>query len=141
MKTRTVDIRLADGKFYVFSERFREDIDFSSVTSDLRKLNLKLIQETIADKDERLVLMLAEMKRTYTAEDIGFQILNRTELLQKMSYDSFKIANSGITFEDYLELLPKGELRNICQLINEIEADEPEKKKRTLAQRLGLTKR
>ena len=132
MKRKTVDIKLSDGKLYVFSERNREDIDYSALADELRRINLKIIQDSVTDKDQQLALMLTEMKRVYSPAEISFLLLNKLEHQLKMAYDSFKIANEKTSINRFEELTKGIDLPKVCLLINTIEgndAEEVEKKK------------
>ncbi len=139
MKRKTVDIKLGDGKLYVFSERNREDIDYSALAEELRRINLKIIQDSVTDKEQQLALMLTEMKRIYTPAEISFLLLNKSEHQLKMSYDSFKIANEKTSIERFSELTKEVDLPRICLMINAIEgtstssaADGPEAEKKKI---------
>ena len=132
MKRKTVDIKLSDGKLYVFSERNREDIDYSALAEELRRINLKIIQDSVTDKDQQLALMLTEMKRVYSPVEISFLLLNKLEHQLKMAYDSFKIANEKTSINRFEELTKGIDLPKVCLLINSIEgndSEEVEKKK------------
>lgn len=132
MKRKTVDIKLSDGKLYVFSERNREDIDYSALAEELRRINLKIIQDSVTDKDQQLALMLTEMKRVYSPVEISFLLLNKLEHQLKMAYDSFKIANEKTSIKRFEELTKGIDLPKVCLLINSIEgndSEEVEKKK------------
>ena len=134
-RRRTIPVKLLDGKEYLFSERNKEDSDFAALQDRLRKHNLKLIQDSVTDPEERLVLLAAEMRREYALETVITHIMSSTEHLLQIVFDSFKIANPGIGFNEFRNIYPDNDVKMMGELIIQLEGDlKPsvftEKKKR-----------
>jgi hypothetical protein len=142
-KRRNILIKLSDGKEYLFSERNKEDSDFQALQDCLRKHNIRIIQASVTDSEERLVLYMIEMKRQYTLEDTVLYISSSTAELKNVAYNSFKIENPDIPIEEFKKILPEDELNNILNIIYKLEDDETntesssekKKKKRLFHQR------
>jgi hypothetical protein len=125
MNRKTFPYVLADGKEYLFSERNREDVDYFSYQEALREYNMKLIQRIVEDTDERIPMMMSEMNKTYSDLQIGVFINSNNEMKLKLIYNSFKIENPSVTFEQFKELVELSSATELLKLINELERDEP----------------
>jgi hypothetical protein len=125
MIRKTFPFKLKDGKEYVFSERNREDVDYFGYQEALREYNMKFIQKVIVDPDERIPMMMSEMNKSYSDIQIGVFINSNNEMKLKLIYNSFKIENADITFEQFKELVEETSSSELLKLINELERDEP----------------
>lgn len=124
MQRKTINILLNDGKEYLFSERNSEDNSYLTLQDGLRKKNLRLIQETVEDSGGRDMLMVSEMRRIYSPDEVSMYLASNIEELIKRTFDSFKLENPGVTFEVYKTLVNETNVRSISALLNELEAGE-----------------
>ena len=121
MNRRAVLIKLTDGKEYKFSERNREDKSLDIYEERLREQRIKFIQRNVLNEDVQLPLMLAEMNKIYTTEQLGRFLSGNKDALKQIAYDSFKIANPDIKYEAFAELLPDDMIKHVNTLISELE--------------------
>lgn len=131
LKRKTIKIKLNDGKFYVFSERNKIDNDYYAIQERLREFKIDFIQNKIKDKDNQLALLIAQMNRIYTTEEIAAYVASNKNEQRLACYNSFKIENKKISFEDFNnKLLSDDDVLNTARLIIELEKTEDSKKKK-----------
>lgn len=107
MSRKTIALLLADSKEYVFSERNKSDVDYAHLQDAVREHRMKQLHKTFGDDmDLLLSLLLAEQQRVYSDTEIGIYVFSNKTELQRICYDSWKIANPGVRFEQFLPLLP-----------------------------------
>lgn len=124
---RKMEIQLADGKQYVFSERNKEDHDFAALQDLVRTRRFAFLRKNVEDADQRLALELAEMKRFYGPQDVLSEVLNSPETMLAMAFDSFKLANKE-SFEQFKQLVKPEDIKPIYYSIIELEAPDIKKK-------------
>jgi hypothetical protein len=144
-KRRSIPVKLLDGKEYLFSERNKEDSDFAALQDRVRKHNMRLIQDSVTVPEERLTLLAAEMRREYSIQMVLTHIMSSTGELLRVAFDSFKIENPGISFEEFHDIFPADDVEILSNLIIQLEGDQKsklfsEKKKRKGLQIPFLTK-
>ena len=122
-KRRNIPVKLNDGKEYLFSERNKEDSDFAALQDRVRKHNMRLIQDSVTDPEERLTLLAAEMRREYSIQMVLTHIMSDTRELLRIAYDSFKIENKGIDFNDFKELFPIDHIELMGKMLDYLEGD------------------
>ena len=120
---RTIPVTLK-GKEYTFSERNKDDMDFFSMQEKVRKKRFKFIQENVADPDTQTALLMTEINKIYSNSEIGIFISSDRDELKKICFDSFKIENPDVKFEQFLKLLDEGQEQTISKLIFELETEE-----------------
>ena len=130
MKRKSIDIEYGD-KALTLSERNKEDADFSALQEKCRAYKFKFIQENIVDEDNKLSMMLAEMRHVYTGMEIGQYIFSSEEEQYKIVWDSAKIENPNLTLDEVKEIVPKEELKKLMRIITGLETPEDDKKKVT----------
>lgn len=129
MHRKIINIKIGEKEF-TFSERNKEDVDFNALQDKLRAQKFKFIQENVKDAETQIALLSMEMKKVYSAQEIGvFFFSNREEKL-KMIFDSFKIANPDVKFEDLKKIIPDADVDRITKIINELESEEVTDKKK-----------
>jgi hypothetical protein len=134
IKKREIELLLNDGKYYAFSERAKEDSDVSAMESYLRKYNIRIIQESVVDKEERLALIMSEMRRQYSRQEVTHFNTSNTFVLQYFLYNSFKIKNENIIFSEFVKMIPEDKLFEYVETIMKLEtstvvSEDDEKKK------------
>ncbi|RMD50973.1 hypothetical protein D6827_03105, partial [Candidatus Parcubacteria bacterium] len=117
------------GNKYLFAERNKEDSDYAAIIERLRKKNIRFIQENIPDKEQQLSLMLAEMRRVYSIEEITQYVSTDKYEWLVSAFNSFKINNPDIDLEEFGKLVDMPKLQEIGKILNELEAAETGKKK------------
>ena len=128
MNRKTVVIKLKDGNSYKFSERNREDVDYLRYQDKVRAHRINFIQDNIKNTDSQLALIMVEMNKIYSEQDVNMFIVSNKDEIKSLAFDSFKIYNPLISFEQFCELLPDN-LEGIIQIISKLEEDELKKKK------------
>lgn len=73
-------------------------------------------------------MMLAEMRRIYTGAEISVYVSSDPTEIKKLAFDSFKIANPNIKFEEFEKICTLEDARKSLALINELEENESKKK-------------
>jgi hypothetical protein len=124
MKDRLeIELTLNDGNTYIFPERNREDVllDYWDFCNDLKKQNLKLIDETEKNPDDRLALKMHELDKVYYAEvAINLYKYSRDYKLKSL-FESFKLANQKIDYDGFIELFPAGKETEYYEILLELE--------------------
>jgi hypothetical protein len=128
MERKSITIKVGESE-YIFSERNREDVCFSALQERIRARKFKFIQENVKDSENQLALLMDEMKKFYNKNEIALYIFSDTEELYKSAYDSFKLRQPIISFEEFKKKISEKEIMNIVELINKLEAPEEDKKK------------
>ena len=122
MQRRKIQIKLGE-KEYTFSERNKEDVDFNALQDKVRAQKFKFIQENVRDVDNQVALLTLEMRQIYTPEELGQYVFGNKGEQLKMIYDSFKIENPNIKFEEFQQMISAEEINKIACLVNELESD------------------
>jgi hypothetical protein len=122
---RELEFKLLDNNVYKFAERNREDADIYAVTERLRSVNLKKISNDIANEDDRITLLISEMKRVYLPQEIMNYAVSYNEIL-KTCFDSFKLFNNK-SIDDFKLLVDDELLNKISNAIYLIENDNKKK--------------
>lgn len=128
MERKSITIKVGESE-YIFSERNREDVCLSALQERIRAKKFKFIQENVKDSENQLALLMDEMNKFYSKKEIALYIFSDTEELYKSAFDSFKLGQPMISFEDFKKKIPGKDLMNIVELINKLEAPEEDKKK------------
>lgn len=122
MERKTINIKLDDGKEYIFSERNDEDNNYFALQRKTRRAKLRQIQEDVIDKDNQLAMLMREQERSaYSQNDLMEYLFSDVDEMYQMAYDSFKIENSNVTLDEFKKLCSEKKLRDIMKLINELE--------------------
>ncbi|OGU58309.1 MAG: hypothetical protein A2V66_03720 [Ignavibacteria bacterium RBG_13_36_8] len=124
MDRKTISLKLADGKEYVFSERDKCDSDYFYYQDRVRKHKTDFVAANIKDQDERLVLFTQIINHNYTNRDVEFYINSQPDELKLICYNSFKIANPEVSYEEFLKILPEGFEKELSRLVTELELIE-----------------
>lgn len=124
---KTIKLILGDGKSYTFSERYKIDSDYYAIQERLRESKINFIQNNIKDKDDRLALLISQINKVYTPTEIAIYVATNYEEQYKACFNSFKILNEKISFDEFKKLIPISELSRITQVINELEAEVKKK--------------
>lgn len=128
MKRKSIKIKLADGKQYIFAERNKEDIDISYMQEALRESvfdRLKKYQE-----DKRITEAMADdlryvnFSKIFTDADINAYIASTPAEIFKLVYASFKIENKS-TLDEFIKLVDLPKAKKILNDINELERGDP----------------
>lgn len=127
MERKTIKIKITGGEF-IFSERNKKDVDYSSLHKRLMEQRFKFIQQTVIEPDLQTAMLMSEIEKVYTPQQISIYIYSNKEEQLKMCYDSFKIAQPEITFEEFQKLISEDELSNIANLINVLEGSTVEER-------------
>lgn len=133
MQRRDINLTL-NGKNYKFSERNLEDSSYAALLSKIRQHRFKFIQENVTDQEDRLAMLMAEMDKVYSNMDVGVYISGSIDEQYKIAYDSFKINNPAILFDEFVKLIPSGELKGIVELIYKLEREDSSEKKKKVKQ-------
>jgi hypothetical protein len=124
MQRKTFSYELLDGKEYTFSERNREDVNFLHYQNLIRASRIKFISDNVQDDMDRFALLRLEMDKVYSDVEVGIYIMSNPEEVAKLVYASFKIANPGISFEDFKKLVDEKMIKELNELISELERPE-----------------
>lgn len=122
IKRREIEIKLADGKKYIFSERNKNDMDFAALQEKVRKAQVNFIQDNIKNGDNQLALLMAEMNKVYSDEQVNLFIYSCPDEIKNILFDSFKIKND-LPIEKFKELIPDEKAREFSDLLLALESD------------------
>lgn len=120
MNRKTITIKLKE-QDYIFSERNNEDVDIFSIQEKIRKKKIAFIQENV-NEDNQLPMLIAEMDKFYKDKDIIQYLANDPEEKFKAGFNSFKIVNVGVSFDQFKELA-KDKIDEILKLIAKLEGE------------------
>jgi len=128
MDRKTAIYPLLDGKDYTFSERNREDINYTQLQNKYRASRIKAIKETHSSKDEQefaQYLIIQEWGRVYYDQEVWKFILDDPEERKRLVYASFKIANADVTFDDFKKLVDEKTVDALIKAVAELEQEDP----------------
>lgn len=120
MKRKTINIKLNEQDF-LFSERNREDVDMFAIQEKIRKKKIEFIQNNV-NEENQLPLLIAEMDKFYKDRDIIQYLASDPEEKFKAGYNSFKLGNPQISFEQFKDLA-KDKIDEILKLVTKLEGD------------------
>lgn len=120
---RSIKIKLKDGNEYSFSERNKEDVDYVKIQDRIRTKKAEWINATYNDEDQRNMLLIAITTMIFPPEVMSYYMMNDMSLLKEIAFDSFKIANKGITIEQFNNLIDSNQILEIHKIINELESE------------------
>lgn len=123
---RTLEVTLSDGNKYTMSERTRRDSDYQFYQNALRRDNLRTIQDTIVSQDIQLSLLMAEMKRVYTADELRQFMHCSSEFQYECLLNAFSEHHPDMTVKQLEILVPREEVRFLLQKLALLEADDDE---------------
>ncbi|RJP64401.1 MAG: hypothetical protein C4539_14575 [Ignavibacteriales bacterium] len=129
MERKSITYKIGESE-YIFSERNREDVCLSSLQERVRAQKFKFIQDNVKDGDHQLALLMDEMKKFYSGREIVLYVFSNQDEMYKAAYDSFKLKQPNISFEDFKKKIPEKEIMNIVELVNKLETPEEEDKKK-----------
>jgi hypothetical protein len=118
-------------KFY---ERSKKDIDFGAVSDSFREHNFSVIQKSILDKEDRLAMLVSELRREYTPTELSTFVYSSKKYLNDMLWDSYKHGEVNLTREEFDELI-KDDRVEILNLLTKLENPEVNEKKKVVAKR------
>jgi len=113
---------LSDGKEYTFAERNFEDVDIAALHERTRKAMARFAREHF-DKENLFAHEMQILRITPTDQEMG-SYLGTTKEIKRSCYDSFKISNEKISFEEFDKLLPDKNVNDVMDKIIEIEFQE-----------------
>jgi len=128
MDRKTAIYPLLDSKDYTFSERNREDINYTLLQNRYRAARIKEIKSIInepADIELRDGLIFNEFSKVYDSGEVFRYIEDDPEMKLNLVYASFKIANQGVTLEQFRALVNDAIIQKLLKGINELEQEEP----------------
>lgn len=128
MDRKTAPYPLKDNKTYIFSERNREDINYTLLQNRFREARIKEIKRIIADPEMielRDGLIFNEFSKVYESSEVFKYIEDDAEMKLNLVYASFKIKNPGITIEQFGQLVDDAIIQKLLKAINELEQEEP----------------
>lgn len=128
MDRRTATFPLKDGKDYTFSERSREDINYTALQNKFRASRIKQIKEVHCDpaeKEFRDYLIMQEWSRIYYDQEVWKFVLDDPDEKLKLVYASFKITNPDITQDDFAKLVDGKIVDQLLKGIGELEQEDP----------------
>lgn len=127
MERKTIKITITGGEF-IFSERNKKDIDYSRLHKKMMEQRFKFIQENIKDPELQTAMLMSEIEKVYSPQQISVFILSSKEEQFIMAYDSFKIANASIDYEQFKKLIVDDELGKVINMIYVLEGETVEEK-------------
>lgn len=126
MERRTAIFFLADGKEYTFSERNREDINYTELQNKYRASRIRFIQQVHKNNEALMeALIFREWDRLYVNEEVWAYINDDLEEKARLVYASFKIANPAINFESFKKLVNDELISKLSKEISKLEQDDP----------------
>lgn len=128
MDRKTAVYPLLDGNVYIFSERNREDINYTTLQNKYRASRIKQIKEIHGTKEESefaQYLIIQEWGRVYYEQEVWKFILDDPDERKKLVYASFRINNPDIPFEQFEKLVDAKLIDNLLKAIAELEQDDP----------------
>ena len=125
MEVKSFSYELLDKKLYEFSERAKEDIDYSHVQTLIRKQKIKEAYELIPAEDEkrRDMIILDHFNRIYNIIDVSIYLSSNPDEIKKLVYASFKIKNN-IPYEEFEKLVDNGLVKKLLNMITDLEKDD-----------------
>jgi hypothetical protein len=93
-----------------------------------RASRIKAIKETHCTKEEAQFaeyLMIQEWGRVYYEQEVWKFVLDDPEERKRLVYSSFKIANPGISFDDFKKLVDERTIDVLIKGIAELEQEDP----------------
>lgn len=121
MKRETFQYKLKDGKEYTFSERNKEDVDYSYLYGKIRAYHFKFLQENVTSEEIMLPLLMQEMNKVYSGYEISEYLAMHPEHYQETVYNSFKIANPEVSIDDFKKICDEGTAKLLLEMISKIE--------------------
>ena len=128
MDRKTATYPLLNGKDYTFSERNREDINYTLLQNRYRAARIKEIKTIISDPADielRDGLIFNEFSKAYVSDEVFRYIEDDPEMKLELVYASFKIKNPEITLADFKKLVDDAIIQKLLKAINELEQEEP----------------
>lgn len=124
MDRKSFVYKLADGHEYIFTERNREDINYIHFQNQVRAERFRFINDNTKDDTDRLALLRLEMDKIYSDVEVGLYLMSNPDELVKLVYASFKISNPQIPFESFKSLVNEKIIRELNELIADLEKPE-----------------
>jgi len=122
MDRKSIKIKIKSGDFS-FAERNKRDVDFVTLQEKLKDKNFAYIQKHVNDQDVQTTLLMSEVGKVYSSQEIiAFVVSDKSHQL-KFIYDSFKINNPDTSFEDFQDLISEDEVQKVLDLILEMEGE------------------
>lgn len=128
MDRKTATYPLLNGKPYTFSERNREDINFTLLQNRFRESRIKEIMRVMSDPavvDLRDGLIFNEFSKAYHSDEVFRYVEDDPEMKLNLVYASFKIKNPDVTIEQFKTLVDDAIIQKLLKGINELEQEEP----------------
>lgn len=128
MERKTAIFFLNDGKEYAFSERNREDINFTELQNKYRAFKVKQIYKLMSElgnEELRDALILEEWRKQYSPQEVMVFVNDDADERLKLAFASFRIANPEINIETFKTLIDESILSKILKGIDLIEQDDP----------------
>lgn len=141
MDAKSFSYQLKDGKLYEFSERAKEDVDYSHIQALIRKQKIKEVYELIPAEDEnrRDMLIQDHFNRAYNLLDVSIYISSHPEEIKKLVYHSFKIKND-IPYEKFSELVDDAMAKKLLNMLTDLEKDDNGLPDEDVCKALGINK-
>ncbi len=128
MDRKTAIYPLLDGNTYTFSERNREDVNFTALQNKYRASRINQIKQVHNAKEESefaQYLIIQEWGRVYYEQEVWKFVLDDPDERKKLVYASFKVANPDITYENFEKLVDAKLVDKLIKAIAELEQDDP----------------
>lgn len=128
MDRKTAIYPLLDGNTYTFSERNREDINYTLMQNKFRESRVKEIIRVISDPalvELRDGLIFNEFGKVYNSEEVFRYIEDDPEIKLNLAYASFKIKNPDKTIDQFKSLVNDEMISKLLKGINELEQEDP----------------
>lgn len=119
---REVEIQLADGKLYRFSERRKSESDTSYMHSYVKK-NKMLLAGVIPDQSDRLAMYIYVMNQQLQQPEVVDFFTKNIDAQYDVLYNSFKLKNPDVTLEEFKALAPEGMIQELLNLVFALETD------------------
>ena len=141
MEIKSFLYELKDGKQYEFSERAKEDVDYSHIQALIRKQKIAEAYELIPKDDQALrdALIMDQFNKAYTMLDVSIYISSHTDEIKKLIFYSFKNKND-IPYEKFSELVDDAMAKKLLNMLTELEKDDNGIPDEDVCKALGINK-
>jgi len=128
MDRKTAIYPLLDGKDYTFSERNREDVNYTSLQNKYREHRIKELKRLFPDPIDlelRDSLIYNEFGKMYIKEEVFAFVEDDADSRLNLVYSSFKVKNPQISLEQFKLLVDDAMVVKLLKCIIELEQDDP----------------
>ena len=128
MDRKTAPYPLKDNKTYIFSERNREDVNYTALQNKYREHRINELRRLFPnpiDLELRDGLIYNEFGKMYVQSEVLAFVEDDAESRLHLVYSSFKVKNPQISLEQFKTLVDDTLIVKLLKCIIELEQDDP----------------